>query len=291
MNPNDPNRQEIERLEQELAARRAHVSQLIGALEKKVSAGQLMGHGTDLAKQFGQTAKNNPLPSLMTAAGLAWLYARKDHVPGEHDGASLGSGLSGQHAGEGKLHALKDKAAGARQAISSRAHGGVDSYRHLLDENPMAAGAIAIAAGAVLGALLPPTRKEDELLGDTRDRLAERARELSAKAAEQARNAERSGGRFDGSGMQASGASGMEGAGMQGSGYQGSAMQGSGIQGSDMQGSGMGGAGGMGRAGDSGSMPGSMGAASSDPWQESPYAGRPQAAPGTREQPPGSTSH
>ena len=155
-------RQELERLEQELAARRERVSQLIGALEKKVSAGELLGHGGDLAKQFGRTAKEHPVPSLVAAAGLAWLYAVKDQRPGEHG------------AGEGKLHGLKDKTHAAGDAIRNRTHAGMEGARHLLEDNPAAAGAIAIGVGALLGALIPPTRKEDELWGETRDRLAER---------------------------------------------------------------------------------------------------------------------
>ena len=162
-------RQELERLEQELAARRERVSQLIGALEKKVSAGELLGHGGDLAKQFGRTAKEHPVPSLVAAAGLAWLYAVKDQRPGEHG------------AGEGKLHGLKDKTHAAGDAIRNRTHAGMEGARHLLEDNPAAAGAIAIGVGALLGALIPPTRKEDELWGETRDRLAERARSTRAR--------------------------------------------------------------------------------------------------------------
>lgn len=177
----ESSRQELERLEQELAARRERVSQLVGAIEKKVSAGQVLGQGGDLVKQFGRTAKEHPVPSLVAAAGLAWLYAVKDQHPGDHE------------AGNGMLHTLKDKTHGAGEAIRGKTHAGMEGARHLLEENPSAAGAIAVAAGALLGALIPPTRKEDELWGETRDRLAERARELSARAAEQARQAERQG--------------------------------------------------------------------------------------------------
>ena len=189
-------RQELERLEQELAARRERVSQLIGALEKKVSAGELLGHGGDLAKQFGRTAKEHPVPSLVAAAGLAWLYAVKDQRPGEHG------------AGEGKLHGLKDKTHAAGDAIRNRTHAGMEGARHLLEDNPAAAGAIAIGVGALLGALIPPTRKEDELWGETRDRLAERARSTRGRAAEQARQAER-----DGSGPRPGYGQGRDGAG------------------------------------------------------------------------------
>ena len=45
-------------------------------------------------------------------------------------------------------------------------------YDHLVQEQPLALGAIGLAIGAVLGAVAPRTRQEDRLMGATRDRLA-----------------------------------------------------------------------------------------------------------------------
>ncbi|WP_271881670.1 hypothetical protein [Phaeobacter italicus] len=42
-------------------------------------------------------------------------------------------------------------------------------------ENPLAVGAIALGMGALIGALLPSTKREDELLGAHRDALAAKA--------------------------------------------------------------------------------------------------------------------
>lgn len=72
----------------------------------------------------------------------------------------------------------KARAAEARQRAS-------DSF----DENPLAGALLGLAAGVALGALLPRTRQEDELLGETRDRLAERAKD-AAKAATDAGKAQ-----------------------------------------------------------------------------------------------------
>jgi hypothetical protein len=44
-----------------------------------------------------------------------------------------------------------------------------------LHEEPLILGAIAVAVGAAIGAALPSTRTEDELLGETRDRLRDDA--------------------------------------------------------------------------------------------------------------------
>lgn len=44
-----------------------------------------------------------------------------------------------------------------------------------------------MAAGALLGLLLPRTRKEDQLLGETRDRLADAAKAAAKAAADTTR--------------------------------------------------------------------------------------------------------
>lgn len=50
--------------------------------------------------------------------------------------------------------------------------------RDFADENPLAVGAIAIAAGVGIGLLLPATQPENKLMGGTRDRLVGDARGL-----------------------------------------------------------------------------------------------------------------
>jgi hypothetical protein len=43
-------------------------------------------------------------------------------------------------------------------------------------ENPLAVGAAVLAVGVGIGLLLPPTRREDEFLGEARDRLVDDVR-------------------------------------------------------------------------------------------------------------------
>jgi hypothetical protein len=56
-----------------------------------------------------------------------------------------------------------------------------------LHEQPLVLGALGLAAGAALGAALPATEREDEWLGDSRDRLKERAKEVGWEQVERAR--------------------------------------------------------------------------------------------------------
>ncbi|WNM56596.1 hypothetical protein [Candidatus Nitrospira allomarina] len=44
-------------------------------------------------------------------------------------------------------------------------------FNHLLDNNPLAVGAVMVALGTVVAAAIPASRKEDQLMGDSRDRV------------------------------------------------------------------------------------------------------------------------
>jgi hypothetical protein len=74
--------------------------------------------------------------------------------------------------------------AGRRSAWSARrqARRAGSGFSHLLEERPLVVGLAGLAIGALLGALLPATRREDEWMGETRDDLARRARAEVDKA-------------------------------------------------------------------------------------------------------------
>jgi len=73
--------------------------------------------------------------------------------------------------------------AGQARYTAVRARGG---FQRMLEDNPLAVGAIALAAGAAIGLAAPPTEKENELFGDTRDRLVDRAQASAQEAVEKA---------------------------------------------------------------------------------------------------------
>jgi hypothetical protein len=61
------------------------------------------------------------------------------------------------------------------------------SFFQTLHEQPLVLGAVGLAVGAAIGAGLPATETEDEWLGETRDRLKDRAERLGSEQLDKAR--------------------------------------------------------------------------------------------------------
>jgi hypothetical protein len=63
-----------------------------------------------------------------------------------------------------------------------------------MDDNPLALGAVALVAGAIIGMMLPRTEVEDSYLGETRDNVVESAREMAQDKVQQLSDAVRESG-------------------------------------------------------------------------------------------------
>ncbi|MFI8690803.1 DUF3618 domain-containing protein [Stutzerimonas kunmingensis] len=208
-------------LEREIDQQRAEIGNIVHALESKLSPGQMIdtalgyakGGGGEFLHNLTDTVKANPVPTLLTSIGLVWLMAGQNRRPDYSDSASIGpsmtdklaakaSGLKQQGTG------IKDKAAqmshsassslgNARHRVGDSSRHAAESLRHtadrarggftqLLNEQPLALGAMGIALGALLAASVPPTRREDELMGQKSDELTgkikDKAREGYAMA-------------------------------------------------------------------------------------------------------------
>lgn len=163
--------------------------------------------------------QNNPIPALLAGASLTWLMSASKQPPARGTG-SAGNGLShgiasakdslSDATGQARssTHQIKEGArerghqvaasasdlkervsSGSHQAVES-ARSGVrsarDNYQTLLTEQPLVVGALAIAAGAALGALFPRTSAEDRAMGEISDRqtqsLKQKAEGITEKA-------------------------------------------------------------------------------------------------------------
>lgn len=55
-------------------------------------------------------------------------------------------------------------------------------FWQMMEENPLGVGIAALAIGVLAGLTIPSTRREDDLMGETRDRLLDDAKELGREA-------------------------------------------------------------------------------------------------------------
>jgi ElaB/YqjD/DUF883 family membrane-anchored ribosome-binding protein len=78
---------------------------------------------------------------------------------------------------------IRDARAHARRYGRRARHGILEAFY----EQPLVLGSIGVALGAALGAALPPTETEDDLMGDTSDRLKRDAEETGRKQLAKAR--------------------------------------------------------------------------------------------------------
>lgn len=80
--------------------------------------------------------------------------------------------------GRARVIGAREKATRAREAAMSRMSDARDRAVDLFDEQPLIAGALAVAVGAAIGAALPHTRFEDDTFGDTADDLIHEAERI-----------------------------------------------------------------------------------------------------------------
>lgn len=179
----------------------------------------------EYASNLGSSVKTNPLPTALVGIGLAWLMAAgnrpqdrtsyqstssgsgtgvgdrmqsaKDSLTGSMQSAkdsvsssmqSAKDSLTGtMQSAKGSLQSAKERASQlgdtARRQVE-RARGGYDT---MLNEHPLALGAVGLAIGAVAAAVIPRTRKEDEMMGEARDNLVDQAKQAGGEKLEQAK--------------------------------------------------------------------------------------------------------
>jgi hypothetical protein len=212
-------------IEDEIDLTRSSIEATLGEIQRRVSARAVMDRalsytrdaGVDFGSELADTVRHNPVPTVLTGVGIAWLMAAS-----RTNGNGYAAGRYGRADGASAGERAREKAAHARQhlhdgaeRLRESAHDGADHVRHttrraadrlanagerlrasghearnLLDEQPLLVGAIAVALGATLGALLPATSAEDRYLGPASDRAkargAHRARDEARDLRERA---------------------------------------------------------------------------------------------------------
>lgn len=97
------------------------------------------------------------------------------------DLASEWSEGASEYAGEARSRMQRAGGTLQDQAMQMR-----DSASSLLREQPLVVGALGLAVGALLGAMIPLSQRENEMMGETRDQLVDQAKDMGQQALDQA---------------------------------------------------------------------------------------------------------
>lgn len=175
----------------------------------------------DFTSNLSRTVRDNPVPVVLMGVGIAWLMTQNRHghrsasarsdLPtlGDEWDATYGRPVQGEGDSEGDGRAWRERAAHLRESARDTGHRVSDGMHHakaragelrersrqqmqrargavsgIVDEQPLVLGAIGVAIGAALGAAMPATRREDQLMGDTRDEFFEKARRATHEKAD-----------------------------------------------------------------------------------------------------------
>jgi len=205
---------------------------------REATVGKVTGMMNNASRSAGgmvDRIKENPVSAAMIGAGAWWLltklpgkgrsssYARDYGTFSSGRGQSRYGGDTGWPGRTGESGGIGDMARNAtemvgdytsrgREQVSEMANETERAFNRWIRENPLAIGAAAVAVGAVIGTAIPETRRERELIGDTRDRLVDAAKDLATQKVEQVASSLPGGGNAGGaSGGKTAGGSGIGG--------------------------------------------------------------------------------
>jgi hypothetical protein len=190
---------EVRQLKAEISDTQAELQQTVAAIQDRLSPSTLTNQAATtvrdatLGKVQHMMQGNSSIPYALIGVGAAWLLAsrsadRQWNGYDRHDRTWTGSSPSATSPSSSTTSewrdAASDRAADMAERARFAAYKARNRWESLLDENPLALGIAALAAGALIGASLPQTEVENQYLGETRDQVLDSAREIAHDAVE-----------------------------------------------------------------------------------------------------------
>ena len=156
---------------------------------------------------FMARIRSNPIPAALAGVGLSWLAFSSSERDEERDSSrwrgpsgegvwrtdpSDESAVGGQSVTSNLTESASQMASRGRQYASETtgsmrrmARRRQNQLQRMVQENPLLVGAGALMLGAAFGMAVPETETENEWMGDARDNMVDRAREMASDAASQ----------------------------------------------------------------------------------------------------------
>jgi ElaB/YqjD/DUF883 family membrane-anchored ribosome-binding protein len=140
------------------------------------------GNGYDYAGERDDIPRSDSRMRRQSLSGSQTEYGwhQTQHTGGLNRVKETASDLA--HRSTDALNNLSTKAKDTASSLSTR-------VEHLLHENPLAVGAVAVAAGTAVGLMLPTTRFESEYIGETSEKLVDKAQQVAREAIDKVQNA------------------------------------------------------------------------------------------------------
>lgn len=163
----------------------SHASYVGDTSEHLSELGSAAAEGAESARRSAMEGAEGLRRSVMGAAERLGSGAHRMGEAVEDARHRVGDAMS--RAGEGLSSAYSSAAGGAAALMRSTSAIGRESAeasRAMLDfvrEQPVVLGALGLAIGAMIGAALPRSRTEDELMGETSDELKRSASQMAAE--------------------------------------------------------------------------------------------------------------
>lgn len=161
----------------------------------------------DAGTSVGYSVWRNPVPIALIGLGVGMLFMRRGRGNGydtmRRTQTPKRMDLTGQQRDrqrqQGSLNSMTssmtnsmtDTLSNIGTKAKESASAVSDRFGHVLHENPLAVGAVALAAGTAVGLVLPSTRIESEYMGEASERLVDKAQQVARGALDKVQDAAR----------------------------------------------------------------------------------------------------
>ncbi len=167
-------------------------------------AGEIMKNvGREINKSgILDKATGNPLPLFLITLGAGLLFFgsnQKNNRTTANGGKNGRRSVSGGANDSSIIETTQSKIGGAANSVYDSVGDAADAatkklgnlgsrarrqYNYQINANPLMIGAVALAAGAMVGLAIPSTEYEDELMGETRQNLVSKAQNAAQETVE-----------------------------------------------------------------------------------------------------------
>ncbi|MGB0749795.1 MAG: DUF3618 domain-containing protein [Magnetospiraceae bacterium] len=166
-----------DQIEEEIEKTHADIERTLESVRDKFSPGEIIDQAlaatqgrAGVAAVVGRAVRDHPVPALIAAASVAWIAFAPRKAPGDAEKQDAVARRSAETAADSQdaetslseapnRDSRADWAAAYRQISDEADRTTLSRMGRFISENPLVTGIMGVSVGAVLAALLPPSRR------------------------------------------------------------------------------------------------------------------------------------